>query len=63
MSEDFEGKGVEYPLRRTVLLRKDQIERIKELVKDKKIERFNLSMFVRKHLDDYLAKKEKRDVK
>jgi hypothetical protein len=57
MGEDFEGKGVEYPVRRTVLLRRDQIESIKTLVKNRKIERFNLSMFVRKHLDDYLAKK------
>jgi hypothetical protein len=57
MMEDFEGND---SITRTVLLKKDQLEKIKNLKKSGIIKRFNMSLFVRRALDGYIRRKEKK---
>ena len=54
--EDYEGKIEDY-VTITCLIRKKQREQLKELERQGKIRDFNMSMFLRKKLDEYLKTK------
>lgn len=58
--EEFEGKKIDQ-LRIVCLIWKSQKQKIKELVKEGKIEKFNMSLFLRTKLDEYI--REKTEVK